>query len=201
MRRRLCARRRVPPWLRPWTSAGTRRRSMPRAAPRAASWRRRGSRWRRWSAPSRATWCSPPAAPRPMRWRSAWSSTAAPAAMSRWPRHRAPLRAGGRGDTAVERFGAGRDGVVDQRFAGALSAATAQRRAKSPLVSLMLANNETGVIQPVARGGRHGARGGRSAACRCGAGAWPDSLDFKALGADLMTLSAHKIGGPRASAR
>jgi cysteine desulfurase len=65
------------------------------------------------------------------------------------------------------------------------------------LVCLMLANNETGVIQPVAEA---------SALVRA-AGGWLHvdavqaagkiAVDFNALGADTMALSAHKLGGPQ----
>jgi cysteine desulfurase len=69
--------------------------------------------------------------------------------------------------------------------------------AQRPLVSVMLANNETGVIQPISEIAAivHATNGllhvdavqapGRIA---CG---------IEALGADLMTISAHKIGGPQ----
>jgi cysteine desulfurase len=65
------------------------------------------------------------------------------------------------------------------------------------LVSLMLANNETGAVQDVARAAAlaHGV----SALLHCdavqAAGKLP--IDLKAIGADFMTLSAHKLGGPR----
>jgi cysteine desulfurase len=65
------------------------------------------------------------------------------------------------------------------------------------LVSVMLANNETGVIQPVAEIARlahaHGA------VCHTDAiqavGKIP--VDMAALGIDMLTMSAHKIGGPQ----
>jgi len=65
------------------------------------------------------------------------------------------------------------------------------------LVCLMLANNETGVIQPVAQA---------SAIVRAADGllhvdavqaAGKIAIDFSALGADTLALSAHKIGGPQ----
>jgi cysteine desulfurase len=66
-----------------------------------------------------------------------------------------------------------------------------------PLVSLMLANNETGVIQPVAEAAAlvHAAGGLLHVDAVQGPGRI--ACDFKALGADLMTLSSHKIGGPQ----
>ena len=46
-------------------------------------------------------------------------------------------------------------------------------------------------------GGRDRPCGGRLAACRCRAGGRPHTLRDRVLGADLLTLSAHKIGGPK----
>lgn len=65
------------------------------------------------------------------------------------------------------------------------------------LISVMLANNETGVINDVMPV--------RNISHQCGAVLHTDavqalgkmSVDFKALGVDLMTLSAHKIYGPK----
>src|SRR6476660_6478546 len=66
-----------------------------------------------------------------------------------------------------------------------------------PFVSLMAANNETGAIQPVAAAAEivHAAGGVLHTDAVQVAGRLP--LDFGALGADMMTLSAHTIGGPK----
>jgi cysteine desulfurase len=78
-------------------------------------------------------------------------------------------------------------------------AALREAVAKSPraLVSLMLANNETGVIQPVAAAAEivHAADGLLHVDAVQAAGRI--EFDISSLGADLLTLSAHKIGGPK----
>jgi cysteine desulfurase len=65
------------------------------------------------------------------------------------------------------------------------------------LVSVMLANNETGAVQPVAEAGAivHAAGGLLHVDAIQAFGKMP--CDIKVMNADLVTLSAHKIGGPK----
>ncbi len=103
---------------------------------------------------------------------------------------REPARQLERQGWQVQRLEVDSEGVVDRAsFADGL-------KAGPRLVSVMLANNETGVIQPVAE----------LAALARKAGAWFHTdavqalgkleLDFRALGVNAMTVSAHKIYGP-----
>lgn len=66
-----------------------------------------------------------------------------------------------------------------------------------PLVSLMMANNETGAIQPIAEAAKivHETGGLLHSDAVQAAGRVP--LEIGALGADMLSLSAHKIGGPK----
>jgi cysteine desulfurase len=85
-----------------------------------------------------------------------------------------------------------RPGVVDLGHLEALL-----RDGPPALVSIMAANNETGALQPVAEaaGIVHGAGGLLHVDAIQALGKIP--FDIKALGADLATFSAHKIGGPK----
>ena len=66
-----------------------------------------------------------------------------------------------------------------------------------PFVALMLANNETGVIQPVAEAAEivRAADGWLHVDAIQAAG--KIAIDSRALGADTLSVSAHKIGGPQ----
>jgi cysteine desulfurase len=65
------------------------------------------------------------------------------------------------------------------------------------LVSAMLANNETGAIQDVRRMAALAHAAGALLHCDAVQAAGKLPVDFPQLGADLMTLSAHKLNGPR----
>ncbi len=60
----------------------------------------------------------------------------------------------------------------------------------------MLANNETGIVQPAARIGAIAHANGALFHCDAVQAAGKIPLEAAALGADLISLSAHKLGGP-----
>ena len=68
---------------------------------------------------------------------------------------------------------------------------------KTGLVSVMLVNNETGVIQPVQEISALAHRHGALFHCDAVQAAGRMKLDAPLAGIDFITLSAHKIGGPQ----
>ena len=84
------------------------------------------------------------------------------------------------------------DGVVDLD-----SLRPALSRSERPLVSVMLANNESGVVQPIAEIADivHAADGVLHVDAVQGPGRI--ACDIGALGADLMSISSHKLCGPQ----
>jgi cysteine desulfurase len=103
------------------------------------------------------------------------------------------VRSGGRfSAAAIEELPVTGEGVVDL---GQLERRIA--KADRPLVSVMLANNETGVIQPISQIAEivHAANG----VFHVDAVQGPGRIDCRigSIGADLMSISAHKLGGPQ----
>ena len=97
----------------------------------------------------------------------------------------------------LERLRVSKDGMVELSHVGEWIAESSAGEAASGRVSVMLGNNETGVMQPV-----------REVAELCREETIPmhtdavqvagkSQLNFRDLGIDAMTISAHKFHGPR----
>jgi cysteine desulfurase len=106
--------------------------------------------------------------------------------------HASVLSGGRFAPGAIETIAVTRSGVLDL---GDLRSRLA--RGAPALVSVMLANNETGALQPVTEAAEivRAAGGLLHVDAIQAFGKIP--FDLRSLGADILTLSAHKIGGPK----
>src|SRR6266851_270199 len=93
---------------------------------------------------------------------------------------------------SAERIAVDANGIVDlARLDRQLAADT-----RPALVSVMLANNETGIIEPAGEIATIAHRHGALFHCDAVQAAGKIPVDIGAIGADLVSLSAHKLGGP-----
>ncbi len=90
---------------------------------------------------------------------------------------------------AVDHIPVGPDGCVAP---GAFAPVTG-----TVLVSLMLANNETGVLQSVAEVAGRAREAGILVHCDAVQGAGKVAVDFGSLAVDYLVVSAHKMSGPK----
>jgi cysteine desulfurase len=93
---------------------------------------------------------------------------------------------------SAERIAVDGDGIVDLARLGQQLAADP----RPAIVSVMLANNETGIIQPVAEIAGVARAHGALFHCDAVQAAGKIALGAADIGADLISLSAHKLGGP-----
>jgi cysteine desulfurase len=88
---------------------------------------------------------------------------------------------------------------VPPQPSGLIDPAAIQRalRPDTRLVSVMLANNETGILQPVEEIGRIAAAAGAYFHIDAVQGAGKVRLDVRRFGCHLLSISAHKMHGPK----
>ena len=91
----------------------------------------------------------------------------------------------------VSRLSVDRSGLLDL---GELDAALAG--GGRPLVAVMLVNNETGVVQPIAEIARRVHAVGGTLVCDAVQAVGRMPVDMEALETDLLLVSSHKVGGP-----
>jgi cysteine desulfurase len=111
-------------------------------------------------------------------------------------------RVGANGDASTYRISRGRCGEVTRVGAngdGQVEPDSVRRalRKNTRLISIMMANNETGVLQPVEEIGKIASEADVWFHTDAVQAAGKVPISVKSIGCDLLTISAHKIHGPQ----
>jgi cysteine desulfurase len=111
--------------------------------------------------------------------------------------HEAASKAAAYAGVPVETAYVCADGRVDLADLGARLAAWDRDLKGTPILVLMLANNETGILQPVSEAAALVRGAGGLTVCDAVQAFGKVQVNAALLGADYIALSAHKIGGPQ----
>lgn len=111
--------------------------------------------------------------------------------------HEAVSQNAGTAGVPVETVYVRPDGRVDLDQLQARLARWDKAASGTPVLALMLANNETGVVQPVAEAAALVREAGGLTHCDGVQGLGKLSVNVALLGVDTLALSAHKAGGPQ----
>ncbi|MEP0520914.1 MAG: cysteine desulfurase family protein [Hyphomicrobiales bacterium] len=110
--------------------------------------------------------------------------------------HDSVIKGGRFSPERVEKIPVDADGLINLGWLGTRLHQIAEAD-ETVLVAVMLANNETGILQPVVRVGALVAEHGGYFLCDAVQAPGKLAVDINEIGAHFLTLSAHKIGGPQ----